>query len=264
MDTDLQASMGINVTPVVPYDDYDYSAFWENRAYENAADKIAVRRLLKKLPVRFFGYKLIDIGSGSGRLTHTYENFAERITLLDPSFYQLKHAKSTLAYSKKYRFITGVIESMPFQSGSFDLAISVRLFHYVVNSRQAIKEVARVLAPGGYFIIEIPNKIHMKARIKGFFSKNNVTSHESISQSVHDPGVPFLNHHPVAIRNILSAESFEVVDVLSVSNFRNPFLKKVVPIGVLLFLERILQRPLAALWFGPSIYFLARKKDTDI
>jgi len=44
-----------------------------------------------------------------------------------------------------------------------------------------------------------------------------------------------------------------------VSNFRSQFLKKIIPEKILLFMEDKLQKPFGKLFFGPSIFILAKK-----
>ena len=55
------------------------------------------------------------------------------------------------------------------------------------------------------------------------------------------------------------AAGLRIEATLSVSNLRSVRLKKLVPREVMLGAERVLQRPLASIYFGPSIFFLVRK-----
>jgi hypothetical protein len=47
--------------------------------------------------------------------------------------------------------------------------------------------------------------------------------------------------------------------VLSVSNLRSPGLKKVMPRGLMLAIESVMQPTLSSTFFGPSIFFLIKK-----
>ncbi len=240
------------------YNTYDYAAFWKGREYEDAADRIAIVRFMKKIP-KPHG-TVVDVGGGIGRIAALYENRWKHAIILDPSHTQLAVAKKNVEHPEKFNFMEGSAESIPLPASSCDTALCIRTFHYVEDPRTAIKEIRRILAPGGYLILEIPNKTHMKARIKSLFSRHEISSHEPVSRSKENRDILFLNHHPSAIENILLTEWFEIIETLSVSNFRSPLLKKMVPRKILLFFEKMLQRPLAGLRFGPSIYFLAQKK----
>jgi ubiquinone/menaquinone biosynthesis C-methylase UbiE len=240
------------------YNTYDYAVFWKGRDFEDRADRIAISRFIKKIPPPH--REIIDVGGGMGRIAPLYEKRWDHAVILDPSRTQLAVAKKNVEHPEKIDFVEGLAESIPLPAASCDTAICVRTFHYVEDPRRAVREIGRILVPGGYLILEIPNKVHMKARIKALFSKQTVPLHDSVSRSKDNHDILFLNHHPAAIQDILLTEWFEIVDTLSVSNFRSPLLKKMIPIRILLFFEKLLQHPLARLRFGPSIYFLARKK----
>lgn len=239
------------------YNNYDYTTFWKGREYENAADCIATERLIRKIP--YPHRKIIDIGCGYGRMSPLYENLWSRAVLLDLSETQLAYAKKSVNLPEKFDFVKGSAESIPLPSGSCDTALCIRVFLYITDPRRAIKEISRVLSFNGYLILEIPNKIHAKARLEALIARRSISSRDPIWRS-KNRDVPFLNHHPGAIQDILLTEGFEIIDTLSVSNFRHEFFKRMVPLPILLFFEKLLQRPLARMWFGPSIYFLARKK----
>ena len=64
--------------------------FWEDvdRAYEDMADRIAIRRLL---PAKID--KFVDIAGGYGRLAKEYLPRAKHVTIFDYSKTELKQAK---------------------------------------------------------------------------------------------------------------------------------------------------------------------------
>ena len=49
-------------------------------------------------------------------------------------------------------------ECLPFPAGSFDLILSHEVLEHVADDRQAMREVARLLAPGGRAAIFVPNR----------------------------------------------------------------------------------------------------------
>jgi hypothetical protein len=72
--------------------------------------------------------------------------------------------------------------------------------------------------------------------------------------------IPFVNHHPAAVARQLAACGLLVERVLSVSNLRQPALKRIMPERLMLAAEYAMQVPLAPLSFGPSLFFMARKQ----
>jgi hypothetical protein len=71
--------------------------------------------------------------------------------------------------------------------------------------------------------------------------------------------IPFVNHNPETVIRQLDLVGLQVVSTLSVSNLRSVRLKKILPREVMLGAEKVIQRPLATVYFGPSIFFLVRK-----
>ena len=249
----------------VDYNLIDYSSYWQNREYEREAEKIALEKLFSRIPGKE-QKTILEIGGGFGRLAAIYAPFFKDVILLEPSEKLLKEAQTNLAAQKNLTFLAGRGEAIPQESKSVDVALMVRVSHHFQDLSPVLKEINRILKPQGFLILEFANKIHFKARLralaKGDFSfRKNLTPFDQRRQSRKDPEVVFLNHHPQAVLNALSENNFEVKKILSVSNFRSPFLKKVLPQKWLLFWEKSTQSILAPFWFGPSIFILAKKID---
>jgi len=242
----------------ISYDGYDYSTFWQGRTYEDLADKIAVSRLLSRIPPPHD--RIADIGASIGRMLTTYEETWKECVLVEPSGHQLDRAMENTTHPEKIKCIVGAAEKIPLPSASVDTVLCVRVFHYILNPITAIEEMRRILIPGGYLVLEMPNKLHFKSRMVSFFKGNHaeVVSATPMNQTKKD--FIFVNHNPKTIRAMLNEHGFEIITTLSVSNFRSKPLKRIMPVKFILFLEKTLQKPLAVAWFGPSIYFFARKK----
>jgi hypothetical protein len=71
--------------------------------------------------------------------------------------------------------------------------------------------------------------------------------------------IPFVNHHPDAVAGQLAACGLQVERVLSVSNLRQPALKRIMPERLMLAAEHVMQVPPAPLAFGPSLFYMARR-----
>lgn len=61
--------------------------------------------------------------------------------------------------------VLGNAESLPFQEESFNTVVSVSVMEHVENPDRVLREVYRVLKPGGLFIVKTPNREHYFARI---------------------------------------------------------------------------------------------------
>lgn len=242
------------------YDTYNYPAYWDGREYEHESEVLALKSLLARISEI---KKLIDIGAGFGRLTPYYAFRAKKVVLTDPSGKLLKEAKERLKEYQHIKFVSTGLEEIKnkFSKGSFDLAIMTRVLHHLNKPEVALPTIARILTKGGHLILEFPNKVHWKAVIINFF-KGDFTFPIDIlpaDKAKRRKTIPFYNFHPEEIERELKENGFEILEKRSVSNIRSPFLKKFLPLELLLSVEKLLQTLLASLNFGPSIFVLAKK-----
>jgi ubiquinone/menaquinone biosynthesis C-methylase UbiE len=100
---------------------------------------------------------LLDVGAGTG----TFLSFVKsvqpkwRMIALDLSEPYLDRARRTLAKYEGAEFIAAPAETMPLPDASIDAAVSIFLFHELPPKVRAAvaREVARVLKPGGVFVL---------------------------------------------------------------------------------------------------------------
>ncbi|OGM75779.1 hypothetical protein A2382_00130 [Candidatus Woesebacteria bacterium RIFOXYB1_FULL_38_16] len=246
------------------YDKFDYPLYWKNRSYEHESEVLVLKEFLSRIPVID---KIIDIGCGFGRLTPSYIHRGKKILLTDASASLLALAREKYQSYRKVNCLQTKIEHLPkkLHSRKFSLALMIRVMHHIEDPDQAIKNIGLILEPRGYLILEFANKLHSKAVFKNI-CRGNLTfpydifpSDKRSLKNIKDQSIPFLNFHPGKIIEILKNNNFEILELRSVSNVRNNFLKENLPIEFLLWIEKIFQRPLAKIFFGPSIFVLARK-----
>lgn len=245
------------------YDSYDYPSYWKERVYEHEVEALALKSFFKILPkVK----TVLEVGAGFGRLAPIYVDQAEKIILSDPSAKLLKLAQKKFK-SKKITFIVSDIEGLPakIKDGSVDIILMIRVLHHIKNLKRAFSVIYKLLKPGGYFILEFPNKVHAKAVISEFI-KGNFTFPLDIfpkevyrKKTVKIRTIPFVNYHPDVIKELLKNHGFKIRRVKSVSNFRSPFFKKIIPLNVLTKLSALTQDIFAGFTFGPSLFILAKK-----
>jgi ubiquinone/menaquinone biosynthesis C-methylase UbiE len=100
---------------------------------------------------------LLDIGAGTGRFLSFVRAVQPALNLkaLDLSAPYLARAKRALRHAKGVKFIEAAAEDMPLKDASVDIAASIYLFHELPPKVRAAaaKEIARVLKPGGIFIL---------------------------------------------------------------------------------------------------------------
>lgn len=247
------------------YDNYNYTSFWVGREYEHKSEVVALRAFLHKI------HKIktiLDVGGGYGRLTPNYLFRARKVVLSDPSSKLLKIARETFKGEKKLNFVHATLSSLPakIKRHSVDVVLMVRVVHHITNMDAAFEDIGKLLKPNGYLILEYANKRHLKATLKELLMGNftfpfDVTPVDiRSSKNKKDGTIPFINYHPDTIDGLLEKHGYEIVEKRSVSNIRSPFLKTVLPVDFLVSIDRITQRILSGIAFGPSIFILARKR----
>jgi ubiquinone/menaquinone biosynthesis C-methylase UbiE len=247
------------------YDTYDYPNYWIGRDYEHGSELIALKALLNKIPK--IG-TIVEIGAGFGRLTPSYYYRAKKAILTDPSSKLLKIARDEFSDKKNIHILQAGIETLPakLRSGAADLVIMVRVLHHITDLKGALLTVNKILLPGGYFILEFPNKMHLKATLRQLFKGNLTfrfdifTADKSSAKSKRQKKISFLNYHPDMIFEKLQENGFEIIEKRSVSNIRSTFIKNLLPCATLLTIEEFVQKPFSLINFGPSVFVLARKR----
>ncbi len=237
---------------------FNYLHYWEGRDYEHAAEEMAIRRLLKGKHFK----TAVDIGGGYGRLCILLEQYADKVTLAEPSQQQLDIAKDFLKDYPEIDQKRMQADDLKFKESSQDLITMIRVMHHLPDPSAEFAELARVLADDGILILEMANYAHGRNRIKHAlkFKKMPVEPVDIRSEAnKREEEVAFVNHNPKTVVKQLAHAGLKVDKVLSVSNLRSPTIKKVVPESIMLSLETFLQSALARTYFGPSVFFLVKK-----
>lgn len=247
------------------YDTFDYPGYWIGREYEHKSEIIALKAFLQKInKIK----KILEVGAGYGRLVPSYAFRAKSIILTDPSAKTLKIARDAFKYTGKIKYIHSSLENLPFRIRpySINLVIMIRVLHHIKDIDIAFKIIHKMINPNDYFIFEFANKKHGKARLKALFksfflfSKDKETKDIRNQKSPKKGNLPFLNYHPDEIRWILENHGFDVIEKRSVSNIRSTFLKNLFSTELLVYIEKLLQKPFSYIDFGPSVFILARKR----
>jgi len=237
---------------------HNYLEYWRGREYENASEEIAIKRLLKS---KHFSHA-VDVGGGYGRLCLLLENYADKVTLAEPSDQQLDLAKDYLKSYPKIERKKLQASSLGYADNSVDLITMVRVMHHLPDQMPEFRELSRVLSDDGYLILEVANYTHFENRLKHIFKGKKFPVEPVDIRSDKNKGadeIPFVNHNPRTVIKQLSHVNLKVEKILSVSNLRSPGLKKIVPSSVMLKSEQVMQPLLAKSFFGPSVFFLVKK-----
>ena len=102
----------------------------------------------------------LDIGCGSGQNAIVFGQDCQSIHCLDIESEGLKKCQTTfrLKAINGAFFCQGDAQVLPFKDAIFDSVSTFSVIEHVPEQHLAIREVSRVLKPGGELILQVPNK----------------------------------------------------------------------------------------------------------
>lgn len=121
------------------------------------------------------GKKVLECGCGRGSDSLHLKQRGYETTLSDNSYEALKLARSNFdCYGLKGDFVLCDARRLAFQDNTFDIVISSGLLEHFGDIHSPIREMLRVLKPGGLFVADIiTNKfsVQVLADIEGFYAR---------------------------------------------------------------------------------------------
>ncbi|MGJ3262578.1 MAG: ArsR/SmtB family transcription factor [Salinarimonas sp.] len=127
---------------------------WDRlRSLHAPADEVeaAIDAALGDAPIR----ALVDLGTGTGRMLGLLAPRAGRAVGLDASHAMLSVARANLekAGVRGVELRQGDIHAPPVEANAFDLVIIHQVLHYLDDPARALREAARLVAPGGRLLV---------------------------------------------------------------------------------------------------------------
>jgi demethylmenaquinone methyltransferase/2-methoxy-6-polyprenyl-1,4-benzoquinol methylase len=99
------------------------------------------------------GMRILDVATGTGMVAFALAERGATVVGLDQSEAMLSRAQERLLRTSelaaRLSFISGEAESLPFADGEFDALSFTYLLRYVDDPRATLRELARVVKPGG-------------------------------------------------------------------------------------------------------------------
>src|SRR5438046_1545411 len=146
--------------------------------------RVAIAVLERALAGRT-GLRILDAGCGTGGTTVELRRFGE-IVGVDLAWEALEPAR--------VRGLSGLarasIESLPFGEASFDVATSFEVVYHlgVANDLSALKEIRRVLKPGGLFLLRVPAHDWLRGEHDRLVHTRHRYSRGEVSRKLADAG----------------------------------------------------------------------------
>ncbi|HKF80071.1 MAG TPA: methyltransferase domain-containing protein [Thermoleophilaceae bacterium] len=115
------------------------------------------------------GARILDAGCGNGRNAVPLADAGYRVVALDPSGPLLSAARRLARGAPQPHFVRGSYTTMPFESRVFDAVVCLgSSLGYLGEDgdRAALRELRRVLAPGGRLVIETLHRDELGERLR--------------------------------------------------------------------------------------------------
>ncbi len=109
---------------------------------------------------------LLDGGGGTGRVSSHLRTLVDHVVISDLSRRMLQKA-----LAKQVTSVCAHVEDLPFGDGCFDRILVVDALHHFCDQQQAIKDLLRVLKPGGRLVIEEPDINHKGVKVLALIEK---------------------------------------------------------------------------------------------
>lgn len=107
---------------------------------------------------------LLDLGSGTGYFAHVCNKQKAATFCLDISFRNLLSVKER--EDRNIALINAEAEKLPFLEKSFDKVLSTEVIEHIKDDATALKEISRILKPGGVLVLSVPcNELKMPTLI---------------------------------------------------------------------------------------------------
>jgi SAM-dependent methyltransferase len=151
-------------------------------------------------------------------------------------------------------------QSLPFQSGTFDFAAAFHSLEHVGDPRPALSEVSRVLRPGAWLYVGVPNR----SRFLGYLGSPDATTWQKIVWNLVDWKVRLRGRFQNALGAHAGFERRELVNLLqehfdSIQVFTEEFIRFKYRGRLPMFLLNVLLAPGIIDYSAPAHYVICRK-----
>lgn len=163
----------------------------------------AARRLLSRVPRG----ELLDLAAGEGAMSQWAQENGFDVTAAEID-------RSQFVACGIPCLTVDLNQPLPMQDESFDVVTALEIIEHLENHYQFVREIARVLRPGGHVILSTPNEHNLQNRWNYFLTGFYGDSRHVIDE--HDPEMPLRHINmipPSQLELVWRRAGLELVDI---------------------------------------------------
>ena len=123
---------------------------WDGVRDELFGDRATLQSLLPLIPSE---WTVADLGCGTGNAAEVLAPCVTKVIAIDQSDAMLDAARKRMSGVKNVDFVRGDLEKLPLAENSVDAVVCVLVLHHIEDPQSAVREMLRVLKPGGVALI---------------------------------------------------------------------------------------------------------------
>lgn len=244
------------------FEKFDFESLWKGRDKVDLLEKSILSDMMNFVDRR----RVLELGTGNGRLGEIVQRNSNEYVAADINKAFLKKAKRS-AIRKDGKYVASNMYHLPFANGSFSSVVMIRVFNFASLPDRVLKEISRVLVPGGFLIISISPKPSLSTFVddlKYHFHKTHsergtsttiTFSREDISE-VHPASSPTYAMRREFIRNLFRINKLTELKSIS-SGLEDYFLLRRLPTRFFIKLGAVFQDFFAF----PNTFYLLQKSE---
>jgi SAM-dependent methyltransferase len=207
---------------------------FDNKFIDNIDEKIGDNYFSPILDYVFDQIKVndvCDIGCGNGVFTGDLKRRIDcNLIGVDSNKYALEQA-SKLDFDKLIQVDDFTKDKLPIDNESVDLVICKDVLEHLIDPEFLTHEIFRILKPGGYFLVHVPNHFPIWGRLKFLFTNNIDTFSYFPNANRYDfPHIRFFTLD--SMKDILKVSGFASLENISYFFTKPPIIHRFMPISL--------------------------------
>lgn len=191
-------------------DPVGYAGEYDRETTQGHSFRIRRQRVFEMIQEIPPGHAL-DIGCGPGVMVEGLRSRGHEVCGIDLAENMIRECRNRFGSNSGMRFETGKIEAIPAENEEFDLIICMGVVEYLPDDEIAIREMRRVLKPGGTVLISCPNRISPWRIWSHIFWGCTRPLRKLLNKPLYD-AVYHREYRYGAYRRLLENNGFEITD----------------------------------------------------